>query len=298
MSTPKAAFVLVHGGWHNQTAWNKVIPILEAQGHAVLTLDLPGAGANTTAPKSLGVRPFDLDAFAAEPSPIAGVTQDERTQAVITLVKEGASLTDGKVVLVGHSAGGMTISAVAEQVPELLVALVYLAGFMVPNGLSLLDLLTHETMASALSPGLFVGDPAAIGATRINPGPADDTYRALLKASFYADLTETEFVEAASQLHCDEPNSALAPSRITFGRFGTIPRHYIRTTQDRAVPLTGQDHMIAAVDGTIGNATITQTLESGHSPFLSQPAALSEILLDIAVQSLADSRGSAAGLDR
>jgi pimeloyl-ACP methyl ester carboxylesterase len=180
MSTPKAAFVLVHGGWHNQTAWNKVIPILEAQGHAVLTLDLPGAGANTTAPKSLGVRPFDLDAFAAEPSPIAGVTQDERTQAVITLVKEGASLTDGKVVLVGHSAGGMTISAVAEQVPELLVALVYLAGFMVPNGLSLLDLLTHETMASALSPGLFVGDPAAIGATRINPGPADDTYRALL----------------------------------------------------------------------------------------------------------------------
>jgi hypothetical protein len=61
------------------------------------------------------------------------------------------------------------------------------------------------------------------------------------------------------------------------------------------VPLTGQDHMIAAVDGTIGGKTITHTLESSHSPFLSQPAALSRILLDISGQSPADGRGIAAG---
>lgn len=299
MSTPKAAFVLVHGGWHNQSSWDKVTPFLEAQGHTVLTLDLPGAGANTIAPTSLSVRPFDLAAFATEPSPIAGVMQDERTQAVVSLVKKGASLSDGKVILVGHSAGGMTISAVAEQVPELLVAVVYLAGFMVPNGLSLLAMLPHEAMSSALSPGLFVGDPAAIGATRINLGPADGVYRSLLKASFYADVTEAEFVKAASQLHCDEPNGgAIAPSEITPGRFGTVRRHYIRTTQDCAVPLAGQDHMIAAVDGTIGSTTITHTLESSHSPFLSQPAALSRILLDISVQSLADQRMSAVGIEK
>src|SRR5258707_8664497 len=144
MSRPKAAFVLVHGGWHNQSAWDKVTPTLEAQGYAVLTLDLPGAGANTIAPKALAVRPFDLAAFATEPSPIAGVTQDERTQAVVALVKEGASLSDGNVILVGHSAGGMTISAVAEQVPELVVAVVYLARFIVPNWVSLLALLPYE----------------------------------------------------------------------------------------------------------------------------------------------------------
>jgi hypothetical protein len=77
-----------------------------------------------------------------------------------------------------------------------------------------------------------------------------------------------------------------------------VPRHYVRTTQDCAVPLAGQDHMIAAVDGTIGGTTITRTLESSHSPFLSQPAALSKILLDISLQSLADPRGSAVGLDK
>ncbi len=254
MSESKAVFVLIHGGWHNHSAWDRVTPILKANGFEALTLDLPGAGVNAIAPASLGLRPFDPGAFAAERSPIAGVTQEERTQAVVALVKEAASLSDGKVILVGHSAGGMTISAVAEQVPNLLLAVVYLSGFLVPNGMPLLAMLQHETLSSALAPRLFVGDPAAIGAT--NAG-------------------------------------ALALSEITPGRFGTVPRHYIRCTQDRAIPLTGQDHMIATVDGAIGGKTTTHTLESSHSPFLSQPAALSRILIDICVQSSAEQTAEA-----
>src|ERR1700677_3286511 len=201
MSVIKPVFVLVHGGWHNHSAWDRVTPILEANGFGALTLDLPGAGVNAIAPASLGRRPFDAAAFAAERSPVAGVTQEERTQAVVALVKEAASLSDGKVILVGHSAGGMTISAVAEHVPVLLLAVVYLAGFMVPNSMTLLEMLMHETMASALSPGLFVGDPAAIGATRIHAGSTDDAYRSRLKASFYADVSEADFAWVASQLH-------------------------------------------------------------------------------------------------
>jgi pimeloyl-ACP methyl ester carboxylesterase len=296
MSATKAAFVLVHGGWHNHSAWDRVTPLLEADGFAALTLDLPGAGVNAIAPTSLGRRPFDPTAFATERSAVAGVTQEERTRAVVALVKQAASLSDGKVVLVGHSAGGMTISAVAEQVPNLLLAVVYLAGFMVPNGMPLLAMLQHESLSSALAPQLFVGDPVAIGATRIHVGSTDEAYRSLLKAAFYGDVSESEFARAASQLHCDESNSgALAPSEITPGRFGAVPRHYIRCTQDRAIPLTGQDHMIATVDGAVGGRTTTHTLESSHSPFLSQPAALSKILIDICVRSLAEQR--AEGLD-
>jgi hypothetical protein len=46
--------------------------------------------------------------------------------------------------------------------------------------------------------------------------------------------------------------------------------------------------MIATVDGAIGGKTITHTLESSHSPFLSQPANLSKFLIDIGVQSVAE----------
>lgn len=233
MSISKAAFVLVHGGWHNHSTWNKVVQILNAQGFAALTLDLPGAGVNAMAPTSLSRRPFDPAAFAAERSPMAGVTQEERTQAVVALVRDAASLCDGKVILVGHSAGGLTISA------------------------------------------------AATGATRINVGSADDAYRSRFKAAFFGDVSDSEFAHAASQLHCDEPVGAVTPSGITPGRFGTVPRHYIRCTLDRAIPLAGQDHMIATVDGAIGGKTTIHTLETSHSPFLSQPAALSKILSGI-----------------
>ena len=281
MTATQPAFVLVHGAWHNRSAWDKITPMLEASGFAAFTLDLPGAGVNAIEPSSLARRPFDSAAFAAEPSPSAGVTLEERARAVVALVRE-AGRSGGKVVLVGHSAGGMTVSAVAEQVPDLLQAVVYLAGFMVPNGLSLLDMLQHESMSSALGPKLFVGDPAAIGATRLHAGSTDVAYRALLKAAFYGDASEADFVRAAAQLHCDESNAgALARSEITPGGFGAVPRHYIRCSQDRAVPLPGQDHMIAAVDGAIGSTTTIHTLDSSHSPFLSQPAALAKILIDI-----------------
>jgi pimeloyl-ACP methyl ester carboxylesterase len=287
MKMSKAKFVLVHGGWHNHSTWAKVVPMLEAQEFAALTLDLPGAGVHAIAPRSLDAQPFDLSAFAAEPSPSAGITQEERTQSVVALVRQAAEGGNGNVILVGHSAGGMTVSAVAEQVPHLLLAAVYISGFMVPNGMSLLNMLMHESMSSALTRGLFVGDPAAIGATRIHPGSRDAACKALLRASFYADVPELEFTKQLSQLHCDEPNAAaMAVSPITPGRFGTVPRHYIRCTQDHAIPLPGQDHMIAAVDRTIGSKTAVHTLESSHSPFLSQPVALSKVLIDIGVESL------------
>lgn len=282
MPISKAIFVLVHGGFHNHSVWDRVTPILEAQGFASLTLDLPGAGIHAIAPTSLGVRPFDPAAFAAERSPMAGITQEERTQAVVALVREAASLSDGRVILLGHSAGGLTISAVAEQVPELLLAVVYLSGFMLPHGMQLLAMLRHETMSSALSSGLFLGDPVATGATRIHVGSTDGAYRSRLKATFYGDASESEFAHAALQLHCDEPVAgAVTPSEITPGRFGTVPRHYIRCTQDCAIPLACQDHMITTVDSAIGGKTTTHTLESSHSPFLSQPAALSKILIGI-----------------
>jgi pimeloyl-ACP methyl ester carboxylesterase len=287
-SASKAVFVLIHGAWHNHSVWDKVTPILDANGFAALTPDLPGAGVNAIAPASLKCSPFDPAAFAAERSPIAGVTQQERTQAVVALVREAVSLSNGKVILVGHSAGGMTISAVAEQVPNLLLAVVFLAGFIVPKGMPLLAMLQHQTLSSALAPKLFVGDPAAIGATRIHVGSTDETYRSILKAAFYGDISESDFEHAESQLHCDESNAgAEAASEITPERFGKVPRHYIRCTHDCAIPLTGQDHMIATLDGAIGGRTTVHTLESSHSPFLSQPANLSRILIDIGVQSLA-----------
>jgi alpha-beta hydrolase superfamily lysophospholipase len=87
MPATKAVFVLIHGAWHSRSAWDAVTPILNANGFAALTLDLPGAGANAIAPTSLRSDPFDPAAFAAERSPSAGIAQEQRTQAVVALAK-------------------------------------------------------------------------------------------------------------------------------------------------------------------------------------------------------------------
>ncbi len=71
MSVPNAVFVLIHGGWHNHSAWDRLTPMRMAQGFEALSLDLPGAGIHAIAPKSLGRRPFDAAASAAERSPVA-----------------------------------------------------------------------------------------------------------------------------------------------------------------------------------------------------------------------------------
>lgn len=70
-------------------------------------------------------------------------------------------------------------------------------------------------------------------------------------------------------------------------------RSHFRCTQDRAIPLAAQDHVTATVDDAIGGRTTKHTLESSHSPFLSQPAALPTIHIDIGARFLAKLRAEA-----
>jgi hypothetical protein len=62
-------------------------------------LDLPGAGANAKAPSSYDRRPLDSVAFSSEFSPNAGVTQEDRTRAVVDFVDETNRQTGAPVVL-------------------------------------------------------------------------------------------------------------------------------------------------------------------------------------------------------
>ena len=52
MSKPAngATFVLIHGAWQGAWAWQRVVPLLEAEGHRAVAVDLPGNGADDTPP--------------------------------------------------------------------------------------------------------------------------------------------------------------------------------------------------------------------------------------------------------
>src|SRR5580692_8081448 len=107
--------VLVHGAWSDASAWDHISPILKAQGYEVIAVNLPGHGKDNTS-------------FA-----------DITLASYVETVKKAIGARKD-VVLVGHSMAGLVISEVAEQIPDQIRKLVYLAAFLPKNGESLLSL--------------------------------------------------------------------------------------------------------------------------------------------------------------
>lgn len=275
----KPAFVLVHGSWHGAWTWNEMTIRLAKAGHAAFAVDLPGAGSRTRFPASFLKRPLDKKAFATEVSPVAGITQAQRTAHVVDVVKSAAGLGDGKVVLVGHSWGGNTISAVAEAVPDLIHSVVYLTAFMLRGGISPGEMLGDPSFKAGKVLPLVMGDPEKIGALRIDPRSTDPAYVAAAKEAFYADVTDGHFAAIANLLHCDEVAQTVGvKSPVTPANFGKVARHYVHLAEDRAIPAAAQDRMVELVDGSgIGGKTVVHRMGGSHSPFYAQPDALLEV---------------------
>ena len=101
-----ARFVLVHGASHGAWCWEKVIPRLQALGHDVTAIDLPGNGVNSP--------------------PDHNVTLADYRDAVL------AALTPDSI-LVGHSFGGLSIT-LAAAASDQVRALVYVASVLPENG--------------------------------------------------------------------------------------------------------------------------------------------------------------------
>jgi len=112
-----ASYVLVHGGGHGGWCWQRLAPLLRAEGHDVHTPTLTGLGE-----RSHLVRPdTDLDTHITD----------------VAAVLEYEDLTD--VILVGHSYGGMVITGTADRVPDRIGQIVYLDAASPQNGQSLVD---------------------------------------------------------------------------------------------------------------------------------------------------------------
>ncbi|XP_024020045.1 uncharacterized protein LOC21401765 [Morus notabilis] len=109
-------FVLVHGAGHGGWCWYKIRTLLEASGHKVTCLDL----------KCSGIDPTDFNSvftFAQYNEPLTNFM---------------SSIPPGqKVILVGHSAGGLTITDVVHKFAEKIHLAVYVAAVMLKHGYSI-----------------------------------------------------------------------------------------------------------------------------------------------------------------
>lgn len=120
--TKNRSLVLVHGAMHGAWAWQRVVPLLAAQGVVPHLVTLTGLGER----RRFLHRSIDLEYHATD-------------------VAEAIVANDLKdVVLVGHSQGGIVVSRAASMVADRMRALVYLDAVVTPNGEAAVDIIPRE----------------------------------------------------------------------------------------------------------------------------------------------------------
>ena len=120
-----ATFVLIHGAFRGGWAWQRVRRLLQAEGHEVFAPSLTGAGE----------RAHLCD---------TGITLETWTDDIASLL-EAEDLRD--VILVGHSQGGVIITAASARCAARLAHLVYLDAPVPQDGQAAVDLTPPEIRA-------------------------------------------------------------------------------------------------------------------------------------------------------
>lgn len=237
-------YVLVHGAWQGPYAWQTVKANLEKDGNKVTVIELPGHGDDQTPP--------------------ADITLDVYRDKVINAI----SAIDGKVILVGHSLGGMVISSVAEAVPAKIEKLVYIAAYLPLSGQTL-DSLAHMDPDSQLG-----GDSTLI--FNYNDFTVDVKPDEIIHL-FIQDGTP-QVQSLVLQNYRTEPlKPFINPVILTPKNFGSVKKVYIKTLQDHVVSPYLQGKMIEE-----GEVKSVYQINTGHCPFLSQPDTLTSLLTQIA----------------
>lgn len=249
-------FVLVHGAWQAPWVWDVVKSQLEAAGQKVVIVQLPGHGSDTTSPVTLTLDKYrDVVIKAINDLNHDAPEKDDNVKAT----------TGQKVILVGHSLAGMVISEVAEAIPGQIEKLVYIGAYLPANGQSLLDL--ANTDAQSLLGKALVFHPATLGV------PPDSI------ANIFCQDGSTEVKQLLVGRYRDEPLIPFTNQvSLTAGNFGRTDKYYIHTLLDHVVGPDLQNRMIATTQIT---ASKVYPINTSHSPFLSHPDKVTEILLKI-----------------
>lgn len=240
---PVGRIVLVHGAAHGAWCWARLTPELEELGYRVEAPDLPGLGEDLTPPAEVS---FD---------------------SYVNRVAEILHGSPEPALLLGHSLGGTTISQAAEQVPEQVAKLVYLAAFLPRDG---------ESVADAASANAASWVAARFGALAIRRGVGEDAHEfdpALVPEVFYNRCDPDVARWAAGRLRPQANAPVSARVHLSESRWGAIPKVYVKCTRDRALPPEVQQWFCDRVPSIRQRA-----MDSDHSPFLSNAPGLAALL--------------------
>lgn len=214
------------------------MPSLVASGNRVLTPDLPGHGTLRGTLNHISFKQY--------------------VAAIIALINKQSN----PVILVGHSMAGLVISQIAEEIPEKIKQLIYVAAYIPQDNDSLFGL-AAQGQSRNLSPHLIIDKEKM--EIRLNPSPE-------LFSLFYHLCNEENVAFASTHLQEQPLEPFTAQVHVTKDRFGSVPKKAILCREDRALLVCDQLQMSQAVTANI------VYLDADHSPFYSAVDQLVESL--------------------
>jgi pimeloyl-ACP methyl ester carboxylesterase len=280
-SSSGAPVLFVHGYWHGSWCWSEVLARVTGAGTRALAVDMAGHGLRARRPAAVTGRPFDPGLLATEPSPVADVDLDQAGDLLLAQLEQ---LGGGDpVVVVAHSIGGTVLTRAAQAAPGLVAHAVYLTAYMPASGVPAVAYLRMPEHEGGLAGTCLVADPATVGAFRLDPACPDPAYRQRLRQALYEDVAPAVADAAIALLTPDGPaGMALGTTTLTVGGWGSVPRTYVVCGQDMIIRPALQRRFIADADTAFpGNPTSVHTLDASHSPFLSMPGQVAEIVLKL-----------------
>lgn len=245
MKNSRKSFLLIHGAWEGAWSWKETTAFLEKDGHTVNAIDLPGHGDDKTPTSEINMALY------------------------ANSVKEELNKTEGQVILVGHSFGGFVISQVAEEMPEKIEKLVFVASAMPYQGKTAVEVFEEDEESEFLENLIFSEDKSTATMSR----------ETILKVVF-GGATEEQIDTILPKLVVQATKPFFEKVITTARNFGRVPKAYVETTLDRVISLKAQRHgqKMLGIDEVV-------TLEYGHIPLETAPEKLANALSKIATSS-------------
>jgi pimeloyl-ACP methyl ester carboxylesterase len=177
----------------------------------------------------------------------------------IATVSSAIEAAGETVILVGHSFGGITISGVAEQMPDAIKRLVYVAAYVPQSGESM------QALAEMDSDNGFTAESFVLA--------EDYSYATILETDqvrlFAADATAEQQAALPATMLAEPLGPISTPIALSDAAFGSVDKAFVMTAQDATISPQMQQMMIARA-----GITAVSEIDSGHLPYLTQPDAL------------------------
>ncbi|KAF5197371.1 Esterase pir7b [Thalictrum thalictroides] len=247
--------VLVHGEGFGAWCWYKNVALLEEAGMFPIAIDLMGSGIDRTDPDSIST-------LADYAKPLIDY--------LYNLPEEE------KVILVGHSCGGASISYALEHCPKKISKAIFLCATMVLDGQRPFDVFSEELGSAEM----FMQEAQFLvhGNGKDKPPTSLKFDKQQMKGLYFNQTPSKDVALATVSMRSIPLGPIMEKVSLSPEKYGTGRRFYIQTLDDHALSPDVQEKLVRENPPQ----GVFKIKGSDHCPFFSKPQSLHKILLEIA----------------